>query len=196
MITHLKGKLVEKSPTHVVIECNGIGYFVNISLNTFGLLKEQENCELLTHLAIREDAHTLYGFFEARERELFRLLISVSGVGANTARMILSGMSPEELSNVIASEDANALKRVKGIGAKSAQRIIIDLKDKVLVEEADASIKNILAQDNTIKNEALTALLTLGFDKKRVTTVLDKIKEKQPELETVEALIKEALKVL
>lgn len=196
MITHLNGRLVEKSPTHLVIECGGVGYFLNISLNTYGLIKDQENCMVLTHLAVREDAHTLYGFFDQEERDLFRLLISVSGVGANTARMILSGFTPNELRNIIASGDDNTLKRVKGIGAKSAQRIIIDLKDKVLKEIPENSIKNLLVKDNTLKTEALTALLTLGFDKKRIDTVLDKTLAKQPEIETVEALIKDALKAL
>lgn len=196
MITHLNGKLVEKSPTHLVVECGGVGYFLNISLNTYGLIKDQENCMVLTHLAVREDAHTLYGFFDQEERDLFRLLISVSGVGANTARMILSGFTPNELKNIIASGDDNTLKRVKGIGAKSAQRIIIDLKDKVLKEIPENSIKNLLVKDNTLKTEALTALLTLGFDKKRIETVLDKTLVKQPEIETVEALIKDALKAL
>jgi Holliday junction DNA helicase RuvA len=165
-------------------------------LNTYGLIKDQENCMVLTHLAVREDAHTLYGFFDQEERGLFRLLISVSGVGANTARMILSGFTPNELRNIIASGDDTTLKRVKGIGAKSAQRIIIDLKDKVLKEIPESSIKNLLVKDNTLKTEALTALLTLGFDKKRVESALNKILEKQPVVETVEALIKDALKAL
>jgi Holliday junction DNA helicase RuvA len=196
MITHVNGRLIEKSPTHLVVECGGVGYFLNISLNTYGLIKDQENCMVLTHLAVREDAHTLYGFFDQEERGLFRLLISVSGVGANTARMILSGFTPNELRNIIASGDDATLKRVKGIGAKSAQRIIIDLKDKVLKEIPESSIKNLLLKDNTLKTEALTALLTLGFDKKRVELALNKILEKQPAVETVEALIKDALKAL
>jgi Holliday junction DNA helicase RuvA len=196
MITHLNGRLIEKTPTHLVVECGGVGYFLNISLNTYGLIKDQENCMVLTHLAVREDAHTLYGFFDQEERGLFRLLISVSGVGANTARMILSGFTPNELRNIIASGDDTTLKRVKGIGAKSAQRIIIDLKDKVLKEIPESSIKNLLVKDNTLKTEALTALLTLGFDKKRVESALNKILEKQPVVETVEALIKDALKAL
>lgn len=196
MITHLNGRLIEKTPTHLVVECGGVGYFLNISLNTYGLIKDQENCMVLTHLAVREDAHTLYGFFDQEERGLFRLLISVSGVGANTARMILSGFTPNELRNIIASGDDATLKRVKGIGAKSAQRIIIDLKDKVLKEIPESSIKNLLVKDNTLKTEALTALLTLGFDKKRVESALNKILEKQPAVETVEALIKDALKAL
>lgn len=196
MITHLNGKLIEKTPTYVVVECAGVGYLLHISLNTYGLIKDQEQCKVLTHLAVREDAHTLYGFFEAEERELFRLLISVSGVGANTARMILSGLTPSELRHVIASGDDGALKRIKGIGAKSAQRIIIDLKDKVYKEIPENSIKNLLVKDNTLKTEALTALLTLGFDKKRVETILDKMLLKQPEQDTVEALIKEALRIL
>lgn len=196
MITHLNGKLVEKSPTHLVIECQGVGYWVNISLYTYAQVKEQENCTVLTHLTIREDAHTLYGFSDEIERNLFRLLISVSGVGANTARMILSGLSPEELNHVIASGDDGALKRIKGIGAKSAQRIIIDLKDKVLKEVPESSIKNFVAESNTIKSEALTALLTLGFDKKKIEKVLVSIIQKDPTTNSVEGLIKEALKVL
>jgi Holliday junction DNA helicase RuvA len=196
MITHLQGKLVEKTPTHIVVDCGGVGYFVHISLNTYSLIKEEENCKVLTYLAVREDAQTLYGFYEKDERELFKLLISVSGVGANTARMILSGLAPAELRNVIATGDDGSLKRIKGIGAKSAQRIIIDLKDKVLKEIPESSIKNLLLKDNTIKIEALTALLTLGFDKKKIELTLNKMMEKQPEWNTVEVLIKEALRVL
>ena len=164
MIAHIKGRLVEKTPTYVVIDCNGVGYKLNISLQTYTSI-EDENCKLLTLiLSVKEDSHTLYGFFTADERELFRQLISVSGVGPNTARMILSTYSALEIISYIISADVPAIQNVKGIGAKTAQRIIIDLKDKVGkgLETSDL----LFTQDNTVRDEALSALLALGFRKK------------------------------
>ena len=163
MISHINGKLVEKTPTYVVIDCNGVGYKLNISLQTYSAI-QTENCKLLTHLAIKEDSHTLYGFCTSEERDLFRQLISVSGVGPSTARMILSTYSAEEIVNYIITADVPSLQNVKGIGGKTAQRIIIDLKDKVGKEKETSDL--LFTQDNTIKEEALSALLALGFTKK------------------------------
>ena len=163
MINHIDGRLIEKSPTHAVIECNGVGYFLNISLHTFSKLPESGNCKLLAYLAIREDAHVLYGFKDESERTLFKHLISVNGVGAATARVMLSSLNPTEIHEAISSGDAGTLQRIKGIGAKSALRIIVDLKDKLSkmgsLEDFSASL------GNTNKSEALAALLALGFAK-------------------------------
>ncbi len=193
MYEHIKGKITELSPAYAIVEANGIGYFINISLNSFSKLQGKEECKLFLHLSIREDAHVLYGFAEAIEREMFRLLISVSGVGPNTARMMLSSMPAGEVKRAICDADVNTLKSIKGIGAKSAQRIIVDLKDKV---EAKFDDQQILASlDNTLKNEALSALEVLGFAKKQVEKALDKLIAAKPD-STVEELIKYALKVL
>ena len=194
MIHHIKGRLVEKSPTHAIIEASGVGYFVNISLITFSKLGNDENCKLFTHLSIKEDSHTLYGFAEKSEREIFRQLISVNGVGASTARIMLSSMTAEEITTAIVTSDVNALKSIKGIGAKSAQRIIVDLKDKL--GKIDGIEQNILTfTNNTNRDEALSALLALGFIKNSVEKVLNKVLKAQPDLD-VEDLIKEALKNL
>jgi len=192
MISYVKGKLVVKTPAHAVIDCNGIGYYIHISLNTFSSLGEDESCKLLTHLIVREDAHVLYGFIDEQEREMFKKLISVSGVGANTARLILSSLVVDHLVNAITSEDVNTLKSIKGIGAKSAQRIIVDLKDKVSGMEIS---ENVSVSNNTIKEEALSALLSLGFDKNTASKTVDKIMTEQSDF-GVEALLKEALKRL
>jgi len=193
MISHLNGKLVEKSPTDVVIECGGVGYFVNISLHTYSGISSNENIKLYTHLQVREDAHTLYGFFEKSEREIFRLLISVSGVGASTARTMLSSMSPMQIRDAIALNDVPTIQSIKGIGAKTAQRVILDLKDKVLkiygIDEVSEH------QDNTSKNEALSALEVLGFSRKQTEKLVDRILISNPDL-SVEGIIKEALKNL
>jgi len=193
MITHLSGKLSEKNPTHVVIDCNGVGYFVNISLHTFSKLPETESIKLYTHLQIREDAHTLYGFSSLGEREIFKLLISVSGIGANTARTMLSSLTPKQVREGIATEDVALIQSIKGIGIKTAQRVIIDLKDKILkiYDIDEVSVK----ESNTNKDEALSALEVLGFNKKQAEKVLDKLATTQPEA-SVEDLIKQALKKL
>ena len=193
MITHLKGKLAEKNPTHVVIDCNGIGYFVNISLHTYSKLSDNETIKLYTHLQVKEDAHTLYGFSSLAEREIFRLLISVSGIGTNTARTMLSSLSPKQVREGIATEDVALIQSIKGIGLKTAQRVIIDLKDKILkiYDIDEVSVK----ESNTNKEEALYALEVLGFNKKQAEKTLDKIFAAQPE-SSVEQLIKLALKNL
>jgi Holliday junction DNA helicase RuvA len=194
MIHHINGRLVEKSPTHAVIEAHGVGYFLNISLITFSKLGNDESCKLFTHLSIKEDAHTLYGFAEKSEREIFRKLISVNGVGASTARVMLSSMTADEITSAIVTGDVDTLKSIKGIGAKSAQRIIVDLKDKL--GKIEGIEQNILTfTNNTTRDEALSALLALGFTKISVEKVLNKALKTQPELD-VESLIKEALKNL
>ena len=190
MIAHIKGRLVEKTPTYVVIDCNGVGYKLNISLQTYTSI-EDEKCKLLTHLSVKEDSHTLYGFFTADERELFRQLISVSGVGPNTARMILSTYSALEIISYIISADVPAIQNVKGIGAKTAQRIIIDLKDKVGkgLETSDL----LFTQDNTVRDEALSALLALGFTKKVAEKKLEQVLKNYVGDVTVEDLVRKSL---
>jgi Holliday junction DNA helicase RuvA len=193
MITHLNGKLTEKNPTNVVIECNGIGYFVYISLQTYSQIPDRENIMLQTHLVIREDAHILYGFYSKLERELFKLLISVSGVGPSIAITMLSSMTTEQIQHAIASQDVALIKSVKGIGEKTAQRVIVDLRDKI---QKTFNISNdLLTTDNTIKNETLIALEVLGFSRKiSEKTVLTLLKE-NPDI-SLEELIKQALKKL
>lgn len=193
MISHLNGKLTEKNPTNVVIECNGIGYFVYISLQTYSQIPDRENILLQTHLVIREDAHILYGFYSKLERELFKLLISVSGVGPSIAITMLSSMTTEQIQHAIASQDVALIKSVKGIGEKTAQRVIVDLKDKI---QKTFNISNdLLTTDNTIKNETLIALEVLGFSRKiSEKTVLTLLKE-NPDI-SLEELIKQALKKL
>ncbi|MGB2142830.1 MAG: Holliday junction branch migration protein RuvA [Flavobacteriaceae bacterium] len=193
MITHIEGKLVEKTPTHVIIDCNGIGYFINISLHTFSQIPDQEAIKIFTHLQVKEDSHTLYGFISASEREIFRLLISVSGIGANTARTMLSSLTPKQIREGIAVGDVALIQSVKGIGLKTAQRVIIDLKDKILkIYDIDETS---LTQNNTNKDEALSALEVLGFMKKQSERIIDKIVGSSPDA-TVEFIIKEALKNL
>ena len=195
MITFLKGNMIELSPTHAILDCNGIGYYLHISLNTFSKF-ENTNSDInkfFTYLSIKEDSHTLYGFFDKIERDCFCLLLSVSGVGASTARMILSSLNPSELKKVIINGDVNALKSVKGIGLKSAQRIIIDLKDKMNIEDsADLNLSNV---ESTIKQETLYALEKLGFSIKKMQPIVDKILYENDNL-SVEEVIKIALKTL
>ncbi|MFT7612483.1 MAG: Holliday junction DNA helicase RuvA [Parvicellaceae bacterium] len=193
MIDQLSGRLIEFSPAHAVIDCNGVGYYCHITLNTFTQLGSKDHVTLKTHLAIREDAHVLYGFSDENERQMFRLLISVSGVGASTGRMILSALSPGEVAAAIANEDVDLLKSIKGIGAKSAQRIIIDLKDKI--EKIGVSVDISMDSGNTIKNEALSALVVLGFDKKASNKILDKVMGEESGM-GVDEVIKRALKRL
>ena len=190
MITHIKGRLVEKTPTYVVIDCQGIGYKLHISLQTFSNIKE-ENCLLFTHLSVKEDSHTLYGFLDENERSLFRNLISVSGVGPSTAQIVLSTFSANETRQYIISADVAALQSVKGIGGKTAQRIIIDLKDKLGKGIASNDIPPY--QDNDLRNQALSALVALGFSKKIAEQKVDKILRDNPEDISVEALVKAAL---
>ena len=193
MITQVRGRLVEKNPTEVVVDCNGVGYLLHISLNTFSALPEDENVVLYTHLSIREDAHTLFGFINKTEREVFKLLISVSGVGPSIARTMCSSMTSEEIQNAIASENVRVIQSVKGIGAKTAQRVIVDLKDKIL-KTFDIDVIS-FAASNTNKDEALSALEVLGFAKKQSERILDKLLSQQPD-SNVETLIKDALKNL
>lgn len=193
MIAQIKGRLIEKTPTYVIIDCNGVGYQINISLNTYSKIDADELCLLHTHMIVREDAQLLYGFKDKSERELFRLLISVSGVGSATAMMILSSLTATEIKGAISTGDVNTLKGVKGIGAKSAQRIIIDLRDKIgKVGESDI---NFAVSNNTIKDEALSALIMLGFAKKPAEVALNKILTVSEDM-SVEQLIKQTLKSL
>ena len=193
MITHIQGKLTEKNPTNVVIDCNGVGYHLNISLHTYSQIPDEENLRLFTHLQIKEDSHTLYGFSTLSEREIFRLLISVSGIGTNIARTMLSSLTPKQVIEGIAIEDVALIQSVKGIGLKTAQRVIIELKDKVLkvydIDEGSISI------NNTSKEEALSALEVLGYSKKQSNRVVDKIITINQDA-NVETIIKEALKKL
>lgn len=193
MIAHIQGRLVEKSPTFAVIDCNGVGYHLHISLHTYSKLGENENCKLFTELVVREDAQLLYGFSHPSERELFRLLTSVSGVGPSTAMMVLSSGDVAEIQEAIVSEDVSWFKSVKGIGPKSAQRIIIDLKDKVA--KTDITFENSNLQNNTVKEEALSALVMLGFNKNQAEKVVSKILRTDAKL-SVEEVIKYALKGL
>jgi len=192
MITHLRGRLIEKNPTHLVIECAGVGYAVKISLNTYATLSSDENIFIYTHQIFREDAQILFGFHSTEEREMFNHLISVSGIGPNTAILMLSALSPEEIAHAIQTEDVKTIKSIKGIGAKTAERVIIDLRDKVVKMEFTSN--NIFTQNNTKRFEALTALIALGFDKKIAEKALDKVAASEED--TVEVLIREALKIL
>lgn len=191
MYDYIKGEIKEISPTHVILENNGVGYFINISVNTFSQLSGNEKGLIFIYELIREDTHQLFGFYDKKEREVFLHLISVSGVGANTARVMLSSLSPDEIQKAISLNDINLLKSIKGIGAKTAERIIIDLRDKV-VKLADSG-QIIVPLDNTIKEEALSALVMLGFPKAKVDKIVNEILKKSSEL-SVEGLIKEALK--
>lgn len=193
MISYLKGRLIEKHPTDVVIDCNGVGYFLHISLQTFSQLPQSEDILMYTHLQVREDAHTLYGFMTQSERKVFRLLLGVSGIGAATARTMLSSLTPKEIVEAIASNDLNTLKSAKGIGVKTAQRMVLDLKDKVLkiydLEEVSIS------PSNTNQEEALSALETLGFARKQAEKVCVQIVKENPDASS-ETIIKMALKKL
>jgi Holliday junction DNA helicase RuvA len=193
MITHIQGRLVEKSPTNVVIDCAGVGYDINISLHTYSLLPERENIKLFTYLHIKEDGHTLFGFVEKSEREIFKLLISVSGIGTGIARTMLSSLSPKQIIEAIASSDVATIQSAKGIGAKTAQRVILDLKEKVL-KVYDLDEISTLA-DNTNKSEALSALEVLGFNRKLAEKAIEKVLKDTPSA-SVENIIKQALKNL
>jgi Holliday junction DNA helicase RuvA len=193
MITQIKGKLVEKNPTQVVVDCNGIGYEINISLYTFSSLSSDENIKLFTHLQVREDAHILYGFFTVLERAVFRLLISVSGIGTSTARTMLSSLTPAEIQQAIGTEDLATIQGVKGIGLKTAQRVIIELKDKIKSLQGTDEIP--VFKSNTIKEETLSALEVLGYSRKASEKVVDKLIQGEPD-SSVEELIKSALNKL
>ena len=189
MITFLKGKLIEKNPTDIVLDVNGVGYRVNISLNTFSEIDDNENCFIYTYFHVKEDAQILYGFSNKEERSVFKLLISVSGIGPNTAQVIMSSMSPENLQRAVMNNDIESIKSVKGIGLKSAQRLVLDLKDKISKISLQDSSSRI---NNSIKDEALSALKMLGFARKNIETVIDKILLDSEDI-TVEDLIKQVL---
>jgi Holliday junction DNA helicase RuvA len=191
MIYHLNGRLIEKNPTSLVVECGGVGYEVKISLNTFSALGSDESIRIFTRLIVREDAHLLYGFASTEERDMFVQLTSVSGIGPNTAMIMLSSLTPDQIAHAIQSDDVRTIQGIKGIGVKTAQRVILDLKDKVL--KMNFSSENIFAQNNTNRFDALTALVSLGFDKKAAEKAIEKVSVGD---DTVEYLIKEALKIL
>ena len=193
MITQIKGRLIEKTPTYLVIDCNGIGYEVNISLNTFSSISSEENIQLFTHLQIREDAHILYGFFTVVERTVFRLLISISGIGTSTARTMLSSLTPNEIQQAIIAEDVPKIQGIKGIGLKTAQRVIIELKDKIKSLHGMEEIP--IVESNTIKEETLSALEVLGYSRKSSEKVVDNLIHGNPSI-TIEDLIKGALNKL
>ena len=193
MINYIIGTITELSPTYVVVETAGIGYFINISINTYSKLEDKTSYRILIHEVIREDAHQLFGFADEEERNIFRHLISVSGIGANTARMILSSLTPADITEAINEANVNLLKGIKGIGIKTAQRIIIDLKDKIGKQTSAAEI--FISEDNTKREEALSALVMLGFARNAVMKVLDRLISEDKNL-TVEELIKRALKNL
>jgi Holliday junction DNA helicase RuvA len=192
MITYIKGNITHKSPTYIVVETGGIGYHVNVSLYTYALIEKLEAVKILTHLHIKEDSHTLYGFAEAIERSLFVQLISVSGIGPNTAQLMLSAMNPEEMRAAIIGEDVAALKKIKGVGPKTAKRIILDLKDKLLKDGGDTAI-SLIPQDNTVREEALSALVALKFNRIQAQKALNKILKENPGIRSVEELIKKGL---
>lgn len=195
MISYIKGAITYKSPTHIIVEANNIGYHVNISLHTYAKIEKLETVKIFTHLNIKEDSHTLYGFAEENERSIFVLLLSVSGIGTNTARILLSSMTPEETRAAIISENVPAFKKVKGVGPKTAKRIILDLKDKI-IKDSGENVVIASPQNNTLRDEALSALVALGFSKIHVQKVLNKILTEQPGLLTIEELIKLSLKQL
>ena len=193
MIAHIQGKLVEKTPTEVVIDCGGVGYQINISLHTYSLLPNSDQIKLFTYLQVKEDAHTLFGFVEKSEREIFKMLLSVSGIGASIARTMLSSLEPKQIIQAIASGDVGTVQSIKGIGNKTAQRVILDLQDKVLklydLDEVS------MVQNNTNRDEALSALEVLGFVRKTSEKVIEKIIKEDPDA-SVESIIKKALKSL
>jgi holliday junction DNA helicase RuvA len=196
MYNHFEGRVTEKTPTYAVIDCSGVGYLLHISLNTYTKMGSSEKFRLFAHLAVREDAHVLYGFADEEERELFRHLISVSGVGPGTARMILSSLSSAEITGAILTGNVGVLKGVKGIGEKSAQRIIVDLKGKLGKADSSAGAAQIFAADNKLREEALSALVMLGFARNMAEKAVDKVLRAEGNVVSVEQLIKLALKNL
>jgi len=196
MFAYIEGKISELTPTYVVVDCNGVGYLIHISLHTYAAIKDTEKAKILTHHIVREDAHLLHGFSSEHERKLFLHLISVSGVGANTARVMQSSMSPQELTDAILSGNANKIQSVKGIGAKTAQRVIVDLRDKIAKEDWSAAIVSSgTSSTSTHKDEALSALVMLGFNRIAAEKALQNILKINPNLSS-ELMIKEALRML
>jgi len=194
MYEYIEGKLADLNPDHVVIDTGGVGYFINISVNTFSALKGLPECRLFIHHIVREDAQLLYGFDSEEERMIFRALIAVSGIGANTARLVLSSMTPGEFVMAMSTEDVNALQKIKGIGAKSAQRMIVELKDKV--SKLEISGENVATVHNTSQNEALSALTALGFSKAVAEKAVQRVLKVAERDASVETIVKEALKIL
>jgi len=195
MIAYIKGSITYKTPTYIWVETGGVGYHINISLNTYSKIEKEEQVKILTYFHVTENSQTLYGFAEAIERSLFVHLISVSGIGPSSARIILSGMNPEEARSAIISDNFQAFQKVKGIGPKTAKRVILDLKDK-LIKESGAEPNIVNVQGNTNREEALSALVALGFNSSRVQKALNQVLTKHPDTGTVEKLIKLALKQL
>jgi len=194
MINHLNGKLIEKHPSHLIVECGGIGYFVNISLNTFEKIPNNEAIKIFIHLSIREDAHVMYGFSEESERVMFRQLVSVSGIGPSTAVLILSALGPHQIKEALLNEEVSLLQTIKGIGGKTAQRMVIELKDKM---EKDTKIQlSITGSQSGIKKEAIAALQVLGFDRRRIEKTIDRVIKSLPEDVKVELVIKNVLKAM
>lgn len=196
MIAYLNGKLTYKSPALVHLDVQGVGYEVLISLNTYSHIQQLESCKLLTHLNIKEDAHTLYGFFDAAERDIFLQLISVSGIGTNTARMMLSSLQPDDIRRAILMDNERMLEGVKGIGAKTAKRVILELKDKMKKHKEEDILNISVTQDNTIPEDALNALVTLGIARNMAEQAIRKVLKQEPQLNDLEALIKKSLKSL
>lgn len=197
MFAYLKGTITHKTPTHLYLECNGVGYFVNISLTTFSHIEPLNDVKLYTHLVVREDAHILYGFFTEEEKNMFLYLISVSGVGPNTARLVLSSLSVLEFQKAIISEDVRLIQSIKGIGPKSAQRLILELKDKLKKEKMAGAVDDNFIHSNTIvTEEALAALSILGFPKAQAEKAISKVMKENNSIRTVEELIKMSLKNL
>lgn len=195
MLSYIKGQITFKNPGFLIVETNGLGYHLNISLHTYATVEQLEQVKILVHEYIKEDSHTLYGFADEEERSLFRHLIAVSGVGPSTAQVVLSTLNPEEVRGAIIGENVQAFKGVKGIGPKTAKRLILDLKDKLL-KESDGAPITITAADNTLRDEALSALVALGFSKIPVQKALNKVIKNQPGIRKVEELIKLALREL
>lgn len=194
MINHLNGKLIEKHPTHLIVECGGVGYFVNISLNTFEKVPSREAIKIFIHLSIRDDAHVLFGFAEESERVMFRQLISVSGIGPSTAIVILSALGPHQIKEALLNEEVALLQTIKGIGGKTAQRMVVELKDKM---EKDTKIQlSITGTQSGLKKETLAALQVLGFDRKRIEKTIDRVLKTHPEDVKVETIIKSVLKAM
>jgi len=195
MIAYVKGPITKKTPTYVIVEAGGIGYHINISLHTHARIETNVTVQLLTYFHVKEDGQTLYGFFEEMERDMFVKLISVSGIGPNTARILLSSITPQEARTAIISEDVRTLNAVKGIGPKTAKRLIVELKDKLLKDSGEEAVLP-TATDNKVREEALSALTTLGFNRIRVQKTLNKVLKENPSVPNAETLIKLALKAL
>lgn len=195
MITHIKGTLVEKTPTYVVIDCNGVGYLINISLNTFSKIPSGDTLSLFTFLQVKEDSHTLFGFFDKFERDIFTFLISVSGVGASTARVMLSSLSPEQIQKAILDGDSRTIQSIKGIGAKTSGRIILELRDKIAKADGGSADKSLSIASSSSKEEALEALEVLGYQRKSCQRLVEKILDSNP-LSSSEDIIKQVLRLM